>query len=164
MGANFQFDRREQILTSELLDAVRKELSPDCIVTRCREEGCSVNIRSSPRPSILIDMNKALTNANETKCDFVFVGGSDESWVVPIELKSGKAESSEVVEQLEAGARFADRIIPKEVPVRFRLVVASRGIKRQQANELKRSKIKFRGKDVGVERIKCGGSLAAVLQ
>lgn len=126
-----------------------------------------MNTRRSPKPSILIDVDKASTSKNEkqtTRCDFIFVGGSDESWVVPIELKKGPAKSSEVVKQLEAGAQFMDRLIPRNIPVRFRLVVAFRGIRKQQANELKKRKIRFRGKEVQVKLLRCGGSLVSALR
>lgn len=165
MGADFQLDRREQILSVELLDAIRKKLQSDCIVTRCREKACSVDMRCSPEPFILIDVDKASTNQRGQRCDFIFVGGSDESWVVPIELKGSKADLDEVAEQLQAGARFAEQIIPSNVPVRFRPVLASKGIKKGPRGKVKKeSKIRFHGNAILFERMKCGGRLAPVLK
>ena len=166
MGGDFQLDRREEILSADLLDAIRKQLPSDCIVTRCKEKGCSVDMRCSPEPFILIDMNsEALPNRRGQRCDFIFIGCSDESWVVPIELKGSKADLDEVAGQLQAGARFAEQIIPSNVPVRFRPVLASKGIKKGPRGRLKReSGIKFRGDAVLFERMKCGDRLAPVLK
>ena len=153
-------------MTTELLDAVRKKLSTDCIVTRCREKGCSVDMRRSPEPFILIDMNsKSLTNGRGQKCDFIFIGGSDQSWVVPIELKGTKADLDQVTGQLQAGARFAERLIPGEIQVRFLPVLASKGIKKGPRGRLKKeSGIRFRESTVLFKRIDCGDSLTSVLK
>ena len=151
---------------TSLLDEVRKRIPHRCITTRCKRKRCSVNLKNVPTPHIIVDMDKAELNHKARKCDYIYIEETDNAWVVALELKSGMAEASEIVEQLQASALFAEQTIPKNFQVRFRPVLVSRGIKKAQREELrnKANTIKFRKKDFFVHRIKCGGHLISVLK
>ena len=110
---------------TNLVDKVKSCVPPNCFAIRCRRDGCSITLKGVPQPHVLIDMDKGLVSDNDSKCDYIFVGGSDNTWVVPLELKRGSVEASDAVKQLRAGAEFAEGIIPKCAKVRFRAIVAS---------------------------------------
>ena len=108
---------------ADLVERIRKNLPDECLAKgRLRKEGCTVSLKDAPRPSIAIDMDKpqAPVGQNEAKCDYIFIGGSGNVFLVPLELKRGKLDASNVVRQLQAGANIADdRIIPKREGVQF---------------------------------------------
>ena len=65
-----------------------------------------------------MDNKTVLVKQGETKCDYIFIGGCDDVFLVPLELMKGKLDASKVVKQLQAGANIAAaRIIPKLVRV-----------------------------------------------
>ena len=151
---------------TSLCDAIRQRVSSDCIVTRCRKEGCSVSLHGVSGPFLLLDMDKTEADGSETRCDYIVIGCADDAWVVALELKRGNAEAGTVVRQLRAGARAAHRLVPRGAPATFRPVVASGGIKRAQLAQLRKSfnRISFRGKKEYVRPIRCGARLVSVLR
>ena len=99
---------------------------------------------------------------HEKRCDrlLFFINNEKSLVAVPIELKRGKAEESDVVEQLENSLKFAESIasatsIPRSeyCPVLF----DGRGIKWSNPRGLKQLRVRFRGKNLQVLRGKCGG-------
>ena len=111
----------------------------------------------APQPNLLIKMDcDGLEIENgDGKCDFIFIS-DDGDWVVALELKRGKPDASDIVEQLRAGARFADRIVPRDATVRF-LPLAVYGGKAHstELRKFRQSRISFRGRSVNVEILKC---------
>ena len=82
-----------------------------------------MSLQGAPTPSITIDMDneKAPARQNETRCDYIFIGGSGNVFLVPLELMEGKPDTTKIVRQLQAGANIAAaRIIPKRAQVQFR--------------------------------------------
>ena len=150
---------------TNLVDKVKNCMPPNCFAYTCRKNGCSVDLKNAPTPHLLIDMDTGLVGNNASKCDYIFIGGGANAWVVPIELKRGSAEASEVVKQLRAGARFAEMVC-KGADVRFVPVLAIRKIKRAQRQELRKksNRVAFRGRPVEVEPIRCGEFLASALK
>ena len=149
---------------TNLVDKIKRCMPSHCLATRCRRNGCSVDLQNAPKPCLLIDMDTGLVGENDSKCDYIVIGGTDDVWVVPIELKRGNAEARNVVDQLRAGARFAEMICKGE-QVRFVPVLACRGIKRAQRQELRKksNRIAFRGRPVEVALLRCRGLLNSVL-
>lgn len=155
---------------SNLSEAVRAKVSEECLTTKCRKKGCSVHLPNSNRQFIVIDMDHSKSPApqDRTRCDFLFIGerNNSENWVVPLELKKGKANASEIVPQLTAGATIAEGIVPKEVNVAFRPVAAYGGeLKRAERDAFrdKRHRVKFRQQRELVRLIRCGVSLDKAL-
>ena len=153
---------------TNLVDKVMSCMPASCIARRCRRDGCSVNLRGVPVPHVLIDMDTGLVGNNDSKCDYIFIGGTtnaSNAWVVPIELKKGDFKAREVVAQLQAGAQFAETLCDC-THVQFLPVLASGTSHIAQRNELKKKSnwIVFRGRPVEVERIRCGEFLASALK
>ena len=151
-----------------LVDDVRKNVSDACLVNRAQAQGCSTTLPGSPDSRLLIDMDCRELGLNQraSRCDFIFVS-DDGDWVVPIELKRGRVRASEVVEQLRAGARFAERVIPRGAAVNFRPVTVHGGKihpAERRALLRKSAQIRFRGKSEGIELLRCGQPLAAALR
>ena len=150
----------------DLVKAVRAKVLESCCVKVCKKEGCKVSLPRECRQRVLINMDllELLVEKHGKRCDFLFVGEAEgESWVVPIELKKGKASSSEVVLQLQAGAKVAEKIVPNNVEISFRPVVAASRFDKYERGLIRRKEVKFRGMSELVRRIKCGESLAKVI-
>ena len=167
MGEDRQpYRRRSQRFMTNLVDEVKSCLRPGSFARRCRRNGCSVILDGAPVPNCLIDMDTGLVGKNDSKCDYIFIGGTDNAWVVPIELKKGAFNFSQVVKQLRAGAQFAETIC-EGFQVRFRPVVASGAVNQKKSRRDLRNKstlIRFRGRNMSFERIRCGDSLTSVLK
>ncbi len=151
-----------------LVDAVRSKVAQKCLVTRCGAKGCSVSMKDAPRPNVLVNMDCRDLGIKDdaSKCDFMFVS-DDGDWVVALELKKGSVRASEMVGQLRAGARFADRIIPRNTTARFLPVAVYGGkLHRDEVNKFRQSanQINFRGKRVRVELMRCGRRMVEALR
>ena len=153
---------------ADLVSQIRKKLPNECFAKgRLRKKGCTVSLKGAPRPSITIDMDKpqAPVKQNETKCDYIFIGGSGNVFLMPLELKKGKLDASDVVRQLQAGANIADdRIIPEGEGVQFVPVGVCGGkFHRAERDQLAQSKIRFRSQSSNVQLLRCGQRLADAL-
>ena len=98
----------------------------------------------------------------EKRCDrlLFFFNTQQRLVAVPIELKSGTAGESDVVEKLENSLKFAEKIAAatsisqtEYCPVLFH----GRDINWNNPRGLKQLKVRFRGKNLQVLRGKCGG-------
>ena len=152
-------------------ESVRAKVAPNCITKRCRKGKCSISIQGMSGESFAIDMDhpKAPVGRYETRCDYLFLGSTNASgnqWVAPLELKEGDVRASEVVQQLQAGADVADRLVPASPQVNFRPVVASGRIHKGERAKLRENsnKVRFRGERKVVRRMRCGERLDAELR
>ena len=151
-----------------LVSQVLQKVNGDCLAQRCRKNNCSLTLDDLPDLFILVDMDhkKAPTlSEREKKCDYIYFGVEDDAgWVAPLELKGGRLDASEVVEQLQAGASVADHIVPREAQTRFRpIVVHGRGIHRAELKHLQKRRVRFRNQNNLVGKARCGTSLADAL-
>ena len=129
-----------------LVKAVRAKVSESCCDKPCKKEGCKMSLPYKCRQRVLIDMDHRESPAEKhgKRCDFLFVGeAKSEGWVVPIELKKGMASSSEVVPQLQAGAKVAEKVISKNAELRFRPVVAAGRFDKYERGLLRKRKLSF---------------------
>ena len=148
-----------------LVEAVRAKVPSGCIARGCSARGCSVSMRDAPRPNVIVNMDcdDLEIQQGDSRCDFMFV--SDDGWVVALELKRGKPDANEIVGQLQAGARFAERIVPEGASVQFRPVAVYGGkLHRNEVNRFRRSQIRFRGRRVNLELLRCGRRLNDILK
>ena len=114
----------------------------------------------------MIDMDKpqAPVRQNETKCDYIFIGGSSNVFLVPLELKRGKLDAGDIVKQLQAGADIAaTRIIPKREQVQFLPVAVCRKFRRAEIRRLSQRKIRFKNQTSDVRFLKCDQPLVEIL-
>ena len=154
-------------ITKEVRDAV----SDACITRRCREQNCVLSLNGTSQQAFAIDMNHddSPVDQNQTHCDFLFVGslaGETEEWIVPIELKKGEISAGEARDQLQAGADAADRLVPRDLDLRFLPLAVSGSMARAERNQLRKSshRIRFRSQMVLAERTRCGSELADILR
>ena len=164
-----------------LVEAVRGKIDPACIETRkLKESGCMISMKGVPSQHLVIKFNKLrLPHEPDSKrCDYLFIANGDKGpcWVVLLELKRGKLSESEVIRQLQAGARIAENIVPLKIHVRFRPVAASKSRRKGERikfrpNPASKSKskgessqIKFHKHIRPVKFINCGSELKDVLR
>ena len=138
-----------------------------CHAKRCEEDGCRVDLKGAPPVRVIVDMDcDALRIPDEQKrCDYLFFGEErDTTWVVPIELKSGRFSVSAVLEQIEGGAGKADAWLPEGISFRFVPVLVHDGkLHRQDLIALRARKVQLRKQKKGVVLIKCGQPLTKAL-
>ena len=85
---------------------------------------------------------------------------------VPMELKGGGVDASEVIVQLQEGARIVDNLVPKDVNINLVLVLVHGGnMHKSQRNKLKTARIKFRNEEFPINTTTCSyqGNLAEAL-
>ena len=151
-----------------LVESVRSAVAERCLTTRCRARGCSVNMDGVQGDHVLINMDclGLGIGRQDRRCDFIFVS-DDGDRVVAMELKRGDLDASYVVEQLRAGARFVERIVPRDADVNFvPLAVYGGKFHRKEREELlKRANwISFRGRRVQVDSLRCGRGIIEKLK
>ena len=156
----------------ELVKDLKKLIPSECHARKCTKEGCNVPLRDAPSPYLLVDMDCRTLDipADSGRCDFLFVGcestrGAD--WVVPLELKSGSPDATDIVKQLQAGAQFAQDRIPAQHESTFRPVAVYGGkLHRAESDKLKskRSRIPFRGKRYEIELHRCKTPMKKILR
>lgn len=157
-------------MTTTAVSTVTNRTDPSCHARRCRNSGCALSLSGIPRTRILVNLEHEASPVarNEPHCDFLLVADNDGSpeWVAPIELTTGRAEASKFVRQLAAGAEIADRLLPSNIPVRFRPVAAYDGqMRRAERDNLldRANRINFRGQWESIRVVRCGSPLIKAL-
>ncbi|MDE0088044.1 MAG: hypothetical protein OXU23_20135 [Candidatus Poribacteria bacterium] len=157
---------------SQVFDEIQRQINKNNLINSCSGEGCTVDMEGVPSKRIIVHVENEFNfqNKMEKRCDrlLFFLNTEKRLVAVPIELKSGKAEESDVVEQLENSLKFAQSIASatsisrtEYCPVLF----DGRGIKWSNPRGLKQLRVRFRGKNLLVLRGKCSGKnhLAKIL-
>ena len=109
-----------------------------------------------PSSRVIVDVEGVFASRGVAgkRCDFVLFlqSAGDVLVIVPMELKSGDADASQVAEQLQAGAEFAAGIVSKTPAPIFRPVLFhGQGLHPKQRRELNRAKVRIQGVDVSIE-------------
>lgn len=155
---------------TSFVEAFRREIEESCIENGpLSRKGCEISLEGAPQPHVVIDFDKpgSPLNKRQKRCEYLFVAERDGGggWVVPMEFKSSKIRVSKVVEQLQAGARAAERLVPKQ-RVSFRPVaVVCDSIGKQQRRDLKdkSNAVRYRGRCEPVHILLCGALLTKAL-
>ncbi len=111
-----------------------------------------------------MDCDEVKDLQTQKNCDFVVFAEKDQnSWIVPIELKSGKFKASKSAKQLQDGFEIVKGWIShkssiKVVPLLFRGRKAS--IHREEIRKLQRLKIKFGNQKYQIYLLKCGDRIS----
>ena len=152
-----------------LADQVRQNISEECLARRCRRDGCSLTLESLAQPFLLIDMDHEKSPTNDSggkKCDFIFIGDeSNSSWIATLELKRGKLRAKEMLAQLQAGAKVAERIVPHNDRARFRPIAVYGGKAHlAERKRLSSNRVRFRSQKNRVALVRCGTSLVGALK
>ena len=147
---------------NEVLDKIRTQVGIENLSDSCRRDGCRVSMEDVPSRRVVVDADRAFPAhkmEEDKKCDYVlfFIGtGRDKLFAIPIELKGGGVDASEVFEQLQRGAEFADRFAPRAFrtichPVLFH----GKSIHPKQRKTLNRAKVRFRGRQLTIKTARC---------
>ena len=139
--------------------------------TSYTKEGCRVSMANLPSERVVLDVDLAFPTdrANTNQCDFIlfYIDSAQNSIVgVPMELKGGNVDASEVIAQLREGTRIVDNFAPRNIAINLVLVlVHADRIHKAQSEKLKLSRIRFRGEDIPINTTKCGyhGNVAQAL-
>ena len=154
-----------------LVDAVREKIEDSCIEAGpLRRKDCEISLESAPRSRVVIDFDKpgSPLSKRRRRCEYLFVTDRDGGGgrVVPMEFKSGSMRVSKVAEQLQAGSRVAERLVPKGNSISFLPVAVLYGsVNRKQTRDLKMkgNTVRYRGRREPVRILRCGDLLSAVL-
>lgn len=154
---------------ADIVKTLSNQLPVECQATKCSGSGCSLKLNNLPPPFILIDMDcKELKLTAGNRCDYLFISNNErQCLVVPIELKSGRLDASQVIKQLQAGSNFAASIIPDhyDVEVQFTPIVAyGGGAHSLELKKLKGQSIRFRQIQAQIKLTRCGRSLSEQLR
>ena len=142
------------------------KVDANCLSQECEKQGCEVGLTDVPPPYHLIDMDRLECLASKRRCDYLLIGvdrGLDyDLYVAPLELKSSGFNLPRVTKQLTAGAKFAEKILPK-VQCRFVPIVAhdsAHGRRhRREINKFAEHRVLFRDKPYRIKIMKCGGEV-----
>ena len=147
---------------NEVLNQIRSQVGAENLSNSCKREGCRVSLEDVPSHRVVVDADKAFParKIGGKRCDYVLFflnADSDTLLAVPIELKSGGVKSvSEVSEQLQRGAEFAERFAPEAIESLCLPVLFHGGnIHEKQRKTLNRTKVRFRGLKLTIKTARC---------
>ncbi len=156
---------------SNFLKEFRNKVNKDCLHQgSLKKHGCEVPLNGVPKPRSVLDFDKpgSPLPKDSPRCDYLLVADDQKGngWVVLLELKRGKLDSSLVVRQLRVGSSAAVGILPDRKEIRFRPVAASGGVSKHEINQFKKkaNMISYRGKRERVRLISCGQPLNSVIR
>lgn len=139
-----------------------------CHAQNCNKHGCKLRLDDVSPERVLIDMDckELRIPSNRKRCDYVFVWEVDNTtYLVPIELKSGRVDSaSTVIDQLQGGVHVASNWLPENISFQLIPVLAHR--KKPHRNvrrKLRSGEISFRGKKKRIFLLRCGDKLSKAL-
>ena len=148
----------------QVFSEIRRQINRNHLINSCSGEGCTVDMEDVPFKRIVIHVENEfdLQKKTEKRCDrlLFFINNEKSLVAVPIELKSGKAEESDVVEKLENSLKFAQSIASATSTSRTEycpVLFDGLGIKWSNPRGLKQLSVRFRGKNLLVLRGKCSG-------
>ena len=105
-----------------LSEKIQNEYKNTCLVDKMERPDCILSLCGTPKPFVFIDLDLpgSPLGANDVRCDFLaFVDNvEDIPYVASVEFKS--TWRGKMVEQLQAGAKAAERCVPPELECRFR--------------------------------------------
>ena len=151
---------------NRVLNDIRGRVSTVSLINSCSGDGCRVDMTDVPSDRVIIDVEHEFDSRSirEKRCDrlLFFIDTDDNNLVAaPIELKSGKAEQSEVTEKLQNSLHFAASIAPRMralTTVYRPILFEGRGIKWINPRGTKQFNVNFRGSKLRIRVGRCGKS------
>ena len=157
---------------SGLVKQVASVVDSRCVVVEMEKEECQVSLDCAPTSRMIVDLDEPgspLEHPNR-RCDYLFFADDDgggDGWVAPLELKRGRFRAGQCVRQLVAGTQAAEKLVPRDVTVRFRPIAVYGGVlhgaERRRFRDRYES-ITFRDSCERVRLLKCGSRLAEELK
>ena len=155
---------------NKALTSIEREVGEENLSRSCSRDGCRVYMTGVPSSRVIVDIERVFARRRMAgrRCDFVLFlqTAGDVLVIVPVELKSGDADASQVAEQLQAGAEFVAGIVSNTPAPTFRPVLFhGQGLHPKQRKVLNRAKVRIQGVDFSIKTARCGqpGNLARVL-
>ena len=153
-----------------LLESARSAIDEVCLVKGgLKKDGCKVVMTGAPAPRLVVDFDKSGSplERHATRCDYLLVAEGEHAcgWVAVLELKRGRLHADQVVRQLRAGARAAEKVVPAGEAVRFRPIAASGRTPIYERRKLRDRScmIALHGKKEPVRLMSCGARLITAL-
>ena len=152
---------------NRLISAIAEQVPGYCHAKRFNKNGCRIGLQGAPSERVIVDMDcdalhYRMVRSDATTCSLV--GNVVAAWIAPVELKSGKLRASAVLDQLDGGAKAADRWLPPGIPFQLVPVLAhGKAIHRNDLKILRSRKIQLRGQRKRIELIRCGEPLTKAL-
>ena len=146
---------------NEVLDAIRSQVGAENLSESCGRAGCWVSMEDVPSPRVVVDADRAFpSHGMESKrCDYVLFYmdvSKGALFAVPMELKSGTVDASQVSEQLQRGAEFVDRFTSSVFKSFYHPVLFhGKSIHPKQRKTLNRAKVRFRGRKLTITTARC---------
>ena len=149
---------------NRVLDEIREQVDRESLINSCSGEGCRVYMTGIPSERVVIDVEREFDSRNRTekRCDrlLFFIDAAENNLVAaPIELKSGKAEQSEVTEKLQNSLNFAASLAPRTralTTVYRPILFEGRGMKWINPKGTKQLNVNFRGSKLRIRVGRCG--------
>ncbi len=136
---------------NRVLDHIREQVNEESLIDSCSGEGCRVDMTGIPSERVVIDVEGEFDSRNitEKRSDrLLFYIAGNNLVVAPIELKSGRAEQSEVTEKLQNSLHFVANIVPRTRPLTtaYRpILFEGRGVKWTNPRGTRQFNVNFRG-------------------
>ena len=161
---------RMDVKLHDTLVEIRKRVGKNA-ATSYTKDGCSVSMANIPSERALLDVDLAFPpdRTERNQCDYIlfYVDTNQDCLIgVPMELKSGDVKASNVVAQLQEGAKIVDDFTPRNIDIELISILVHDGIHKAQSERLKISRIRFRGSRIPINRTTCGytGNIAEALR
>ena len=153
---------------SEVLNEIRTRVGKENLSTLRSRSGCSVDMTGAPSHRVVIDADRAFLAHGMIgkRCDYIifFFDNANSCLVaIPIELKGGDVKASEVSEQLQEGANFAERFTPEATETVCFPYLFHRGIHKKEFQQLQRASVRFRGEAKPIKTARCDSPLIRAL-
>ena len=136
----------------KVLEDISAQFNKESLVTSCGGEGCKVDMDGLPRELVVVNLETEfdLRKKREKRCDrLLFFRDQGSLFVATIELKSGKAPESDIIEKTENSLNFARQIVstlPRSKPFYVPILFHGRGIKWTNPKKKKQGlKVSFGG-------------------
>ena len=152
---------------------LRERFNESSLIDACSGEGCNIDMTGIPPQRVVVNLEHEfdVRGRTEKRCDrlLFFIHPAENSIVAAsIELKSGKAVESDVIEKLKNSLNFIVQIAP--VSMRTQIVYTpilfhGRGVKWTDPKGAKQPKVSVHGKGFQILIGRCGRprNLAGVL-
>ena len=158
---------------SRVFSELRARFNESSLIDSCSGDGCSVDMAGIPPERVVVNLEHEfdLRERTEKRCDrlLFFIHPAENNLIAaPIELKSGKARESDIIEKLKNSLIFTAQIAP--VSMRTQIVYTpvlfeGRGVKWTNPKGVKQLKVSVHGKRLQILTGRCGRprNLAGVL-
>lgn len=154
-----------------VLENISAQFNTESLVPSCGGEGCKVDMNGLPQERVVVNLEREFDSLNKTekRCDrLLFFRNQGSLVVATIELKSGKAPESDVIEKTENSLTFASQIVSglaRLKTVYVPILFEGRGIKWTNPRKKKQGlKVSFGG-GLTIQTDRCGRerNLAGIL-